>query len=72
MSYINGTPRGQSVLFPATLDEYLDENNAVRAIDAFIEYLPFNELRFVRGEPAETDGLVTIRECCWGFSSGAI
>jgi len=26
MSYINGMPRGQSVLFPATLDEYLDEN----------------------------------------------
>jgi transposase len=42
------------VLFPATLDEYVDENNAVRAIDAFIEYLPFAELGFVRGEPAET------------------
>jgi len=54
MSYINGTARGQSVLFPRTLDEYLDENNAVRAIDAFIEYLPFDELGFVRGEPAET------------------
>src|SRR2546428_7297918 len=54
MSYINGTPRGQSVLFPRRLDDYLDENNAVRAIDAFIEYLPFDELGFVRGEPAET------------------
>jgi transposase len=54
MSYINGTARGQSVLFPRTLDEYLDENNAVRAIDAFIEYLGFDELGFVRGEPAET------------------
>jgi transposase len=54
MSYINGRPRGQSVLFPGTLDDYLDENNAVRAIDAFIEYLAFDELGFVRGEPAET------------------
>src|SRR5436190_8692308 len=54
MSYINGTARGQSVLFPRSLDEYIDENNAVRAIDAFIEYLPFAELGFVRGEPAET------------------
>lgn len=54
MSYIKGRARGQSVLFPRTLEEYLEENNAVRAIDAFIEYLPFDELGFVRGEPAET------------------
>src|SRR6266705_3019683 len=54
MSYINGTARKQTVLFPATLEEYIDENNAVRAIDAFIEYLRFDELGFVRGEPAET------------------
>jgi transposase len=37
MGYINGRARSQTVLFPATLDEYIDENNAVRAIDAFIE-----------------------------------
>jgi transposase len=54
MGYINGRARSQTVLFPATLDEYIDENNAVRAIDAFIEYLRFDELGFVRGEPAET------------------
>src|SRR5258708_11983828 len=54
MSYINGTARKQTVLFPATLDEYIDEQSAVRAIDAFIEYLRFDELGFVRGEPAET------------------
>jgi len=54
MGYINGRARSQTVLFPATLDEYIDENNAVRAIDAFIEYLRFDELGFMRGEPAET------------------
>jgi transposase len=54
MGYINGRPRGQRVMFPATLDDYIDENNAVRAIDAFIEYLSFDELGFVRGEPADT------------------
>jgi transposase len=54
MGYINGIARNQTALFPARLDEYIDENNAVRAIDAFIEYLPFDELGFVRGEPAET------------------
>ena len=59
MSYINGRPRGQSVLFPQTLDEYLDENNAVRAIDAFIEYLPFEELG-VRAWGAGGDGAAWI------------
>ena len=75
MSYINGTARGQSVLFPRTLDEYLDENNAVRAIDAFIEYLPFEELGFMRGEPAETgrpgyDPRVLLGIFIWGHLNG--
>jgi transposase len=75
MSYINGTARGQSVLFPRTLDEYLEENNAVRAIDAFIEYLPFDELGFVRGEPAETgrpgyDPRVLLGIFIWGHLNG--
>src|SRR5260370_40899668 len=75
MSYINGTARGQSVLFPRTLDEYVDENNAVRAIDAFIEYLPFDELGFVRGEPAETgrpgyDPRVLLGVFIWGHLNG--
>jgi transposase len=75
MSYINGTPRNQTVLFPATLDDYLEENNAVRAIDAFIEYLAFDELGFVRGEPAETgrpgyDPRVLLGIFIWGHLNG--
>jgi transposase len=75
MSYINGTARGQSVLFPRTLDDYLDENNAVRAIAGFIEYLPFDELGFVRGEPAETgrpgyDPRVLLGIFIWGHLNG--
>jgi hypothetical protein len=35
MGYINGAARNQTVLFPRTLDEYIDEHNVVRAIDAF-------------------------------------
>lgn len=75
MSYINGTARGQSVLFPRTLDDYLDENNGVRAIDAFIEYLAFDELGFVRGEPAETgrpgyDPRVLLGIFIWGHLNG--
>ncbi|MFN2517381.1 MAG: transposase, partial [Pyrinomonadaceae bacterium] len=75
MSYINGRPRGQSVLFPRTLDDYVDENNAVRAIAAFIEYLPFAELGFRREEPAETgrpgyDPRVLLGIFIWGHLNG--
>lgn len=54
MSYINGTEPGQHVLFPSTLDEYLDESNPVRAIAAFIEVLDFEALKFVRARAADT------------------
>ncbi|MGH9929558.1 MAG: IS1182 family transposase [Pyrinomonadaceae bacterium] len=75
MGYINGTARRQKVMFPQTLDEYVEENNAVRAIDAFIEYLPFDELGFVRGEPAETgrpgyDPRVLLGIFIWGHLNG--
>lgn len=75
MSYIKGRGRKQTVLFPATLEEYVEENNAVRAIDAFIEYLSFEKLGFVRGEPAETgrpgyDPRVLLGIYIWGHLNG--
>ena len=54
MSYIDGTEPGQHILFPSTLDEYLDEGNPVRAIAAFIESLNFAGLEFVRARAAHT------------------
>jgi transposase len=54
MSYINGTELGQHLLFPSTLDEYIDEANPVRAIAAFIEALDFATLEFVRARAAHT------------------
>lgn len=54
MAYIKGSERGQNILFPSTLDEYVDEANAVRVIAAFVGALDFPELGFVRGEAADT------------------
>src|SRR5215831_5968096 len=54
MSYINGTEPGQHALFPSTLDEYIAEANAVRAIAAFVEALDFEALGFVRARAATT------------------
>jgi transposase len=54
LGYIRGSERGQHILFPSTLDEYVDEGNPVRVIAAFVGALDFAELGFVRGEAAET------------------
>jgi hypothetical protein len=35
--YIEGQERTQSTLFPERLDDWIDEDNPVRAIDVFVE-----------------------------------
>jgi len=44
--YKEGINRNQQLLFPPSLDEYVDENNQVRAIDLYVEQLNFKELGF--------------------------
>lgn len=53
MRYIKGIERSQKVLFPESIDEYVEENNLVRFIEAFIETLDMKELGFVYSEPKE-------------------
>lgn len=54
MGYMRGSERGQHILFPSTLDEYLDEANPVRVIAAFVGALDVPQLGFVRAVAAET------------------
>ena len=54
MSYIKGRELGQHMLFPSTLDEYIDAANPVRAIAAFVAALDFAGLGFVRARAAAT------------------
>ena len=44
--YVFGETRDQSILFPDTLDEYITEENPVRFIDAFVDSLDLEQLRF--------------------------
>src|SRR5207247_1476113 len=37
--FVEGCDRGQSTFFPALLDDYVAEDNPVRAIDAFVDGL---------------------------------
>src|ERR1700687_1311001 len=52
--FVEGTDRGQSTLFPECLDDWIDENSPVRAIDAFVETLDLAELGFAAVDPAAT------------------
>jgi transposase len=52
--HVNGTHRDQTVLFPDTIDKYVDKENPVRFIDAFIESLNMEKLGFKHSIPAET------------------
>jgi transposase len=52
--FAEGADRGQSTLFPECLDDWIEENNPVRVIDAFVDLLDLTELGFEGVEPAET------------------
>ena len=54
MSYIQGIDRKQSVMFPALVDEYVEENNPVRFIEAYIESLDLGHLGFTHTQTKTT------------------
>jgi transposase len=51
--FIEGQCRTQVTLFPESLDEYVAEDNEVRAIDVFIDELDLSKIGF-RSEPSAT------------------
>jgi transposase len=52
--FVVGDDRGQSTLFPERLDDYLGEDNPVRAIDALVDELDLAKLGFGGVEPEVT------------------
>src|SRR3954453_17185061 len=52
--FVVGDDRSQSTLFPERLDDYLAEDNPVRAIDAFVDELDLARLGFGGVEPEAT------------------
>jgi len=52
--FIEGADRGQWTLLPESLDDWIDESNPVRVIDAFADALDLGELGFEGVEPAAT------------------
>lgn len=52
--FVEGVDRGQSTLFPALLDDYVAEDNPVRAVDVFVDGLDLDKLGFVGVRPLDT------------------
>ncbi len=54
MRYIEGTPREQKLLFPERIDDYIEADNPVRFIDAFVDSLDLSAAGFKRTTLAAT------------------
>jgi transposase len=52
--FIEGECRAQSTLLPERLDDWIAEDNPVRAVDAFVDELDLAKLGFEGAEPAST------------------
>ena len=52
--FVEGVDRGQSTLFPAVLDDYVADDNPVRAVDVFVDGLDLERLGFVGVQPLDT------------------
>jgi transposase len=52
--FMVGADRGQSTLLPECLDDWIDESNPVRAVDAFVDALDLAKLGFEGVAPEVT------------------
>jgi transposase len=54
MEFISGEGRHQTTMLPDTVDDYIDENNPARVMDAYISNLNLSESGFARADPNGT------------------
>ena len=54
MRHISGSDRAQSLLLPASVEDYVGEDNPVRAIEAFVDGFDLAKAGFVRAQAKDT------------------
>ena len=52
--FVEGLDRSQSTMLPASLDDYVGEDNPVRVVDAFVDGLDLRKLGFTSIDPLDT------------------
>jgi hypothetical protein len=55
--FVEGIDRGQATLFPECLEDWIDEDNPVRVIDAFVDKLDLSRVGFDGVAPEATGTL---------------
>jgi transposase len=51
--FVEGIDRGQATMFPARLDDYVCDDNPVRAVDVFVDGLDLDRLGLMRIQPLD-------------------
>ena len=73
MAYLRGE-RGQTQLFPASLEEYVSADDPVRVYDAFVDQLDLSALGIVVDEdqvgPPEFDPAAMLKLLIYGYAYG--
>ena len=64
--FVEGIDRGQTTLFPECLEDWIDEDNPVRVIDAFVDELDLSGLGF-DGVAPEVIGPVLLKLYIYGY-----
>ena len=62
--FVEGIDRGQATLFPEYLEDWIDGDNPVQVIDAFVEKLDLYGLGFDGEHLRPRGGLPIIQRCC--------
>jgi hypothetical protein len=61
--FVEAVDRNQRTLFPECLDDWIDEDNPVRVIDAFVDWIDLGELGFDGVVPEATGRPIIPRSC---------
>ena len=62
--FIEGADRAQSTLLPECLDDFIDESNPVRVIEAFVDALNLASSASTALFRSRRGGLLTTRQQC--------
>ena len=54
MNFISGESRNQMILMSENIDDYVDDNNSARVIEAYINRLNIADLGFANPQPHDT------------------
>ena len=52
--FVEAESRSQATLFPERIEDYIDEDNPVRAIEAFVDILDLEDIGFAGMQPKAT------------------